>query len=68
MEEIDKDAPIYDDSGDDYENIKRMKKQRLVRNEFEGDGRYGFPLIKKQDIDLEKIELWNFTKKKPNDE
>lgn len=68
MGEIDKDASIFDDSGDDYENTKRMKKQRLVRNEFEGDGKYGFPLIKKQDIDLEKIELWNFTKTKPNDE
>ena len=51
-----------------YEEEKREKKQRLVRNEFEKSGKYGFPLIKKQNIDLEKIKLLNYTKTKINDE
>ncbi|MGN1258799.1 MAG: DUF4417 domain-containing protein [Christensenellales bacterium] len=52
----------------DYEEEKRKKKQKLVRNEFKGVGKYGMPLIKRQDIDLEKIELFAFTKTKHNDE
>lgn len=55
------------DSQYDYEEEKRKKKQRLVRNEFEKSGKYGIPLIKKQDIDLTKIELWNYTKTKLGD-
>lgn len=31
----------------DYEEEKRKKKQKLVRNEFEKSGKYGMPLIKK---------------------
>lgn len=33
-----------------YEEEKRRKKQRLVRNEFEKIGKYGIPLVKKQNI------------------
>lgn len=51
----------------DYEEEKRKKKQRLVRNEFERSGKYGVPLIKKQDIDLDKIELLSYLKTKPED-
>ncbi len=58
----------FDDESNDYEETKRQNKQRLVRNEFKGVGKYGFPLIKKQEIDLEKINLWNYTKTKLNDE
>lgn len=47
---------------------KREKKQKLVRNEFERCGKYGIPLIKKQDIDLDKIELLSYLKTKENDE
>jgi len=54
--------------GNDYEEEKRIKKQKLVRNEFEKSGKYGMPLIKKQEIDLEKIELWNYLKTKSDDE
>lgn len=53
--------------GNDYEEIKRQNKQRLVRNEFKGVGRYGIPFIKRQHIDLDKIELLNFTKTKVDD-
>ena len=52
----------------DYEEEKRKKKQKLVRNEFEKSGKYGMPLIKKQNIDLDKIELLNYLKTKNNDE
>ena len=44
------------------EDEKRLKKQRIVRNEFERYGKYGIPFVKKQDIDLSKIELWCYTK------
>lgn len=50
-----------------YQEEKRRKKQKLVRNEFSGVGKYGMPLIKKQDIDLDKIQLLAFTKTKCND-
>jgi len=52
-----------------HENIdeKIAKKQRLVRNEFRTVGGFDMPLIKKQNIDLKKIEPWGFTKAKPND-
>lgn len=33
-----------------YEEEKCRKKQRLVRNEFEKIGKYGIPLVKKQNI------------------
>lgn len=52
----------------DYENEKREHKQRIARNEFKGVGKYGIPLIKKQEIDLDKIDLWNYKKTKLNDE
>jgi hypothetical protein len=61
--------PIFAKTNDsDYDEEKREKKQRLVRNEFEKSGKYEMPLIKKQDIDLDNIEPWNYTKTKPNDE
>lgn len=51
-----------------YDDEKQDRKQKLVRNEFKTVGKYGMPLIKRQSISLDKIELWNFTKAKPNDE
>lgn len=70
MSEEFEDIKIYneDEGGEDYYDLKHRKKQLLVRNEFKGDGKYGMPLIKKQDIDLDKIELWNFNKTKLNDD
>ena len=55
------------ESTTDYEEEKRKKKQKLVRNEFEQSGKYGMPLIKKQKIDLDKIELLSYLKTKNND-
>lgn len=52
----------------EYKQEKLLKKLKLVRNEFKTVGKYGLPLIKKQDIDLDKIELWNYTKTKLDDE
>ena len=46
----------------EYEDEKRKNKQRLVRNEFKGVGKYVMPLIKKQKIDLDKIELQIYIK------
>jgi hypothetical protein len=51
-----------------YEQEKLEKKLKLVRNEFKTVGRYKMPLIKKQNIDLDKIDLWCYTKAKINDE
>jgi len=48
---------------------KREKKQKIVRNEFARTsyGKYGIPIIKKQNIDLSKIELWGYQKTKQDD-
>ncbi|MCL2061875.1 MAG: DUF4417 domain-containing protein [Firmicutes bacterium] len=51
----------------EYEEEKLRKKRLLIRNDFKRAGAYGMPLIKKQDIDLSKIELWGYTKTKLND-
>ena len=51
-----------------YEEEKRIKKLKITRNEFKTVGKYGMPLIKKQDIDLDKVNLWNYTKTKNNDD
>lgn len=49
------------------EDEKQQKKQKIVRNEFKLVGKYGMPLIRKQDIDLSKIEPWCYTKTKSDD-
>lgn len=54
----------HTENENDYEEEKRKKKQKLVRNEFEKSGKYGMPLIKKQKIDLDKIELLGYLKQK----
>ena len=56
------------DNESNYEEEKRIKKLKITRNEFEKCGKYGMPLIKKQDIDLDKVNLWNYTKTKNNDD
>ena len=47
---------------------KSWEKLKFVRNEFTIVGKYGMPLIKKQKIDLDEIDLWNYTKTKLNDD
>jgi hypothetical protein len=44
------------------EEIKHERKKRIVRNEFRGVGKYEMPLIRKQDIDLNVIDLMSYTK------
>ena len=51
----------------EYDTEKLVKKQRVVRGEFEGTGRYGIPLVRSQYIDLNAIEPWCFVKAKPDD-
>lgn len=60
-------AHDFDMQSNEYQNEKREKKAKLVRGGFQSDSRYGIPLIKKQDIDVSKIELWGYTKAKAND-
>lgn len=54
-----------------YEIEKQKKKQELVRNDFlyndMSAGKYEFPIIKKQDIDIEKIKFLSFVNAKKND-
>ena len=59
---------INNDDKSDYEFEKSLKKQKLVRNQFKMAGKYGMPIIKKQEIDLDKIDLLGYVKTKPNDE
>lgn len=54
------------ESMSDYE--KRRKKQKLTRNEFPTVGKYGIPIVRNQNVDIDKIEPWGYTKTKLNDE
>ena len=61
----------YEDSTKDitnYEYEKAEKKLRLIRNEFTTTGKFNFPIISKQEIDLDCIDLWSWNKAKSNDE
>lgn len=54
-----------------YELEKQKKKQQLVRNDFlyhnSSAGKYEFPIIKKQEIDIDKIKFLSFVNTKNND-
>lgn len=50
-----------------YEEEKQKRKQRIVRNEYRLVGECEVPLIKKQNIDLDKIELCSYSGAKYND-
>ena len=55
----------------EYEIEKQKKKQEVVRNEFlfqnNSCGKYEFPKIKKQDIDVNKIEFLSYVNAKIDD-
>lgn len=55
----------------EYEIDKQKKKQELVRNEFlyhnMSAGKYEFPIIKKQNIDVNKIKFLSFVDAKKDD-
>lgn len=59
---------VIDKEESDYEYEKSLKKQKLTRGQFKTVGKYGMPLIRKQEIDLDKIDLWGYVKTKLNDE
>lgn len=56
----------------EYEIEKQLKKQKLVRNEFmrpgQSAGKYNFPIIKKQNINVESIKFLSYCDAKPHDE
>lgn len=54
-------------SRDYYLEMLTLKKILIPRENFKMVGKYDIPLIKKQNIDLEKIELLNFNNIKYND-
>ena len=55
----------------EYEKDKQFKKQELVRNEFlyhgNSTGKYEFPIIKKQDININEIKFLSYTNSKKED-
>ena len=54
-----------------YEIEKQINKQKLVRNEFlyhkNSMGKYDFPIIRKQDIDINKIKFLSYVNAKKDD-
>ncbi len=54
-----------------YKIEKEIKKQKIVRNEFlyhgNSVGKYEFPIIRKQDIDVNKIKLLSYVDTKADD-
>ncbi len=56
----------------EYEEDKQKRKQRLVRNEFlyfdQSSGKYEFPIIKKEEIDPDKISFLSYVNAKLNDQ
>ena len=55
----------------EYEIQKQKNKQKLVRNEFlsynKSSGKYNFPTIKKQNIDVDKISFLSYVDAKNDD-
>ena len=59
----------YEDSTKDitnYEYEKAEKKLRLMRNEFTTTGKFNFPIISKQEIDLDCIDTYGIDGGTPN--
>ena len=67
-EKFEIDNKQLDIKDNEYQEEKLLKKLKLTRNEFKTVGKYEMPVIKKQKIDLDKIDLWCYAKTKPNDE
>ena len=51
----------------EYEIQKAKHKRLLVRNEYRGIGKYDIPIVRKQQIDINKIRFLDYTKTKIND-
>lgn len=52
----------------EYEIRKAGHKRLLVRNEYIGVGKYDMPLVRKQQININKIEFLDYTKTKTHDD
>jgi hypothetical protein len=50
-----------------FNTSKYDKARKLVRDEFKQIGKYKMPLVRKQDIDLDTIDLLNYTKATQDD-
>jgi len=46
---------------------KKDKKQKILRNEFQMVGSHDMPLVRRQNIDLRKVEPWCYSKAKQDD-
>lgn len=51
-----------------YELQKQQHKRELVRNDYQTVGKYNIPLVKKQPIDINKIEFISYVNTKKEDE
>lgn len=50
-----------------YSSKKMRENQLFMRNSYEKDGKYSFPLIKKQNIDISNIQLISYSDTKKSD-
>lgn len=53
---------------DEGEFEKQLKKLNIVRNQFKTVGKFEMPFVKKDEIDLKKLDLWGYTKTKMEDD
>lgn len=52
---------------DFYKQLLNIQTKKLVRNEFEMTSKYDLPIIRKNELDLEKIKLFSYSNTKYND-
>ena len=50
-----------------YNSIERRNNQLFLRNSYEKDGKYSIPLIKKQNLELDNINLISYSDTKNNE-
>ena len=50
-----------------YNSKERRNNQLFLRNQYEKDGKYSFPLIKKQDLVLDSIDLVSYSDTRNNE-
>ena len=50
-----------------YNSIERRNNQLFLRNSYEKDGKYSIPLIKKQNLELDNINLISYSDTRNNE-
>ena len=50
-----------------YNSIERRNNQLFLRNSYEKDGKYSFPLLKKQKLELDNINLISYSDTRNNE-